>query len=97
MLRRALGALILVPYALAGQRSTPQDWLLARITTPARDFVNEAGNEVTLTAPAAGYVRNTVGKKFPLPGDPVDPEKEILLIEPVLSPAEKIQGGPPAQ
>ena len=49
MLRRALGALILVPYALAGQRSIPQDWLLGHVTTPARDLVNEAGNEVTLT------------------------------------------------
>ena len=49
------------------------------------------GHEVTLTAPSAGYVKITKGKSFPSAGDPVDPEKELVLLEPVLSPAEKIQ------
>lgn len=47
------------------------------------------GNEVTLTAPAAGYVRFTKNK-VPI-WDSVTKNDELLQLEPVLSPVEKIQ------
>jgi RND family efflux transporter MFP subunit len=49
------------------------------------------GNEVTLTAPAAGYVRLAKGAMLPIPGARVDDKTELLHIKPVLSPAEQIQ------
>jgi hypothetical protein len=51
------------------------------------------GNEVTLTAPVAGYVRAPTSKKgrLPIAGLPVHKEDELFRIEPVLSPLEQIQ------
>jgi len=62
------------------ERLTLTGWIMAR-----------PGNEVTLTAPAAGYVRLPKDKPFPIPGQTIGPNTEILAIEPVLSPIEKIQ------
>lgn len=62
------------------ERITLTGWIMAK-----------PGHEVTLTAPAAGYVKISKGFEFPIAGDAVKPTQELLLLEPVLSPAEKIQ------
>lgn len=62
------------------ERITLTGWVMAK-----------PGHEVTLTAPAAGYVTIRKGMDFPIAGDPVNPKQELILLEPVLSPAEKIQ------
>jgi RND family efflux transporter MFP subunit len=49
-----------------------------------------AGQEVTMTAPAAGYVR-AAGKRFPAPGDAVQTGDKLFAFEPVLTPLEQIQ------
>src|SRR5262249_54323127 len=51
------------------------------------------GNEVTLTAPVAGYVRAPTAKlgELPVAGRPVEQGKELFRIEPVLTPLEQIQ------
>lgn len=51
------------------------------------------GNEVTLTAPVAGYVRAPTSKKggLPVAGLPVQKGDELFRIEPVLTPLEQIQ------
>lgn len=48
------------------------------------------GKEVTLTAPTAGYVRFLTGHAL-IAGDPVAPKDELLQLDPVLNPVEKIQ------
>lgn len=62
------------------ERLTLTGWIMAR-----------PGNEVTLTAPAAGYVRLASGGAFPIAGDRVAPKRELLRLKPVLSPSEQIQ------
>lgn len=54
------------------------------------------GNEVTLTAPVAGYIRQAAakseeGRASPVAGLAVQKDQELLTIEPVLSPVEQIQ------
>jgi multidrug efflux pump subunit AcrA (membrane-fusion protein) len=49
------------------------------------------GNEVTLTAPAAGYVHWIKGQHVLIAGEPVKANEELLRLEPVLSPVEQIQ------
>jgi RND family efflux transporter MFP subunit len=49
------------------------------------------GNEVVLTAPAAGYVKLLNGKGFPIAGDPIGKGQGVLAIDPVYSPVEQIQ------
>jgi multidrug efflux pump subunit AcrA (membrane-fusion protein) len=56
------------------------------------------GNEVTVTAPVAGYVhdpgrhgKSGKGSGLPVPGLPVRQGQELLTLEPVLSPVEQIQ------
>jgi RND family efflux transporter MFP subunit len=48
------------------------------------------GNEVTLTAPVAGYVREA-GARLPIIGQDIATDQAVLAIEPVLSPIEQIQ------
>ncbi len=49
------------------------------------------GNEVTITAPVAGYVRLVKGQKsFPAIGETVADQQVLLALEPVLSPVEQI-------
>lgn len=48
------------------------------------------GNEVTLTAPTAGYV-HFPDSRAPIAGESVKPKDKLLKIDPVLSPVEKIQ------
>ena len=55
-------------------------WIMAR-----------PGSEVTLTAPAAGYVSITAERGLPIAGSAVEPGDTLLCIEPVLSPVEQIQ------
>ena len=47
------------------------------------------GHEVTLTAPSAGFVR--FRKTAPIPGATISAKQDILDLEPVLTPVEKIQ------
>ncbi len=47
------------------------------------------GNEVTVTAPVAGYVR--AAKSVPVVGTAVQAEQELFLLEPVLTPVDQIQ------
>jgi RND family efflux transporter MFP subunit len=54
-------------------------WIMAR-----------PGHEVTVTAPAAGYVR-ALNDRAPIAGARVTPGQELLTIEPVLAPVEQIQ------
>src|SRR6266478_3431011 len=56
------------------ERITLTGWVMAK-----------PGHEVTLTAPAAGYVTIRKGLEFPIAGDPVNPKQELVLLEPVLS------------
>jgi len=50
------------------------------------------GNEVTITAEIAGYVREpALSRTFPLPGQPVEKGSELLFLEPVVAPLEQIQ------
>jgi len=52
------------------------------------------GNEVTLTAPVAGYVRapsGSAGNSLPVAGLSVKQGRELFRIEPVLTPLEQIQ------
>lgn len=52
------------------------------------------GDEVTVTAPVAGYVReaNPAGKtRVPIPGLPIEQGTALLSLEPVLSPVEQLQ------
>lgn len=50
------------------------------------------GNEVTITAPVAGYVREVAaGKGCPAAGLPVVRGQELFVLEPVLSPLEQVQ------
>lgn len=49
------------------------------------------GNEVTITAPVAGFVRPMSGQGVPVAGLPVRRDQELLAVEPVLSPVEQIQ------
>ncbi len=48
------------------------------------------GHEVTMTAPTAGYV-HFKSQKAPIAGKPVEKKQELLELEPVHSPVEKIQ------
>lgn len=70
------------------ERITLTGWVMAR-----------PGNEVTLTAPTAGYVHFTRNGIFsrktfvPVPGDAIAAGQELLVLEPVLSPVEQIQVG----
>jgi RND family efflux transporter MFP subunit len=48
------------------------------------------GNEVTLTAPTAGYV-HFPKNHAPIAGEAVEAKDELLTLDPVLSPVEKIQ------
>lgn len=50
------------------------------------------GNEVTVTAPVAGYVREAgEAKTATAAGLPAGQDQELLVLEPVLSPVEQIQ------
>jgi RND family efflux transporter MFP subunit len=49
------------------------------------------GNEVTLTAPVAGYVLAADSGPVPAPGRPVTEKQVVFRIRPVLSPLEQIQ------
>jgi cobalt-zinc-cadmium efflux system membrane fusion protein len=50
------------------------------------------GNEVTITAPVAGYVREVAaGKGCPVAGLPVVRGQDLFVLEPVLSPLEQVQ------
>lgn len=52
------------------------------------------GDEVTVTAPVAGYVREATpaGKtRVPIPGLPIEQGTVLLSLEPVLSPVEQLQ------
>ncbi len=62
------------------ERLTLTGWIMAK-----------PGNEVTLTAPAAGYVQLGTGAMLPVAGDRVSATTELLQIRPVLSPVEQIQ------
>jgi RND family efflux transporter MFP subunit len=62
------------------ERLTLTGWIMAK-----------PGNEVTLTAPAAGYVHFPKGHSAPIAGDTVKVGQELLQIQPVLSPVEQIQ------
>lgn len=62
------------------ERLTLTGWIMAK-----------PGNEVTLTAPTAGYVRFREGTGVPIAGDRIKPGQELLQIAPVLSPVEQIQ------
>jgi RND family efflux transporter MFP subunit len=56
-------------------------WIMAR-----------QGNEVTVTAPVAGYVRVAdKGKLVPVAGEQVEAGQKLLSMEPILSPVEQIQ------
>ncbi len=65
---------------LVQERLTLTGWIMAK-----------PGHEVVLTAPAAGYVKVGTGQNFPIAGDNVKPRQVLFTIEPVLSPAERIQ------
>lgn len=54
-------------------------------------IMSKPGHEVTLTAPAAGYVRFLNGRSVPVAGATVEPGQELMQIQPVLSPVEQIQ------
>src|SRR5262249_52517258 len=54
-------------------------------------IVAPQGNEVTLTAPVAGYVRDPKKASIPLVGTTVEAGKELLSIDPVLTPLEYVQ------
>ncbi len=62
------------------ERLTLTGWIMAK-----------PGNEITLTAPASGYVSVTAERGLPIPGSHVDLGDKLLYIEPVLSPVEQIQ------
>lgn len=63
------------------ERMTLTGWIMAK-----------PGHEVIVTAPAAGYVRRAKNQaRVPIAGDRVEPEQELLVLEPVLSPVEQIQ------
>lgn len=50
------------------------------------------GNEVTVTAPASGYVREASARTHsPAAGESVRPGDELFALEPVLSPVEQVQ------
>jgi len=55
-------------------------------------IIARPGEEVILTAPQAGYVRYTTDRNaFPVQGSPVKEGTEVLRIEPVLGPTERVQ------
>jgi len=62
------------------ERLTLTGWIMAK-----------PGKEVTLTAPASGYVHFDSGHGVPIAGEQVKPGQELLQIKPVLSPVEQIQ------
>jgi RND family efflux transporter MFP subunit len=49
------------------------------------------GNEVTVTAPLAGYVRAANGRGVPVAGLAVAAGQELVQLEPVLAPLEQVQ------
>lgn len=49
------------------------------------------GHEVTLTAPAAGFVQFRNNQRVPIAGETVKAGQELLQLDPVLSPVEQIQ------
>lgn len=49
------------------------------------------GNEATLTAPVAGYVRAPVENGTPIAGLTVKQDQQLFLLEPVLGPLEQVQ------
>lgn len=58
--------------------------------------MSKQGNEVTLTAPVAGYIlqpadADTTGRSSPVAGLTVQKNQELLALQPVLSPVEQIQ------
>src|SRR2546426_8315657 len=56
-------------------------WIMAR-----------QGNDVTLTAPVAGFVKMAAAmKRFPAVGETIAADQELLSIDPVLSPVEQVQ------
>src|SRR5580765_3533333 len=56
------------------ERLTLTGWIMAK-----------PGHEVTVTAPAAGYVRIRKGKSFPIAGETVGDGQELVMLEPVFS------------
>ncbi len=50
------------------------------------------GNEVTVTAPLAGYIRAASAKAgLPIVGQRLEADQDLLVLEPVLTPIEQIQ------
>jgi RND family efflux transporter MFP subunit len=63
------------------ERLTLTGWIMAK-----------PGHEVTVTAPAAGYVRLPKGQnRAPTAGERVTAEQGLLVLEPVLTPVDQIQ------
>ena len=62
-----------------GERRALTGWIMAK-----------PGHEITLTAPTAGYVQFLKGHPL-IAGEKVTAKDELLQIEPVLNPVEKIQ------
>jgi RND family efflux transporter MFP subunit len=63
------------------ERVTLTGWVMAK-----------PGHEVTVTAPAAGYVRLGKGQtQAPTAGAAIKADQELLVLEPVLAPVEQIQ------
>lgn len=76
-----------------GIRSEPARTQKVRESLPLTGWIMaKPGQEVTVTAPVAGYVREpTGGKGVATPGLPVKRGQELFLLEPVLTPVEEIQ------